>query len=343
MIPDAGRRSDALLALSDKRASIEGASLFCILPDRRDRRLLTLLIAYQILADYLDEVDEHNPEAAFECRYRLQALLQDALRPSEIRSSARHAVTLADGGYLAALIACCRTSYASLPSSAAAAPLVAKATALTQVQCINHDPDPSRRKRELRAWAGSHTAAEPRLLWFEAAAAASAWLTVLAMLALAADPTYDESVCHDVYHAYHPWISLLGTMLDSYGDLLDDLARDAHSYIAYYSPGESIVRPLVLLVDRAMSRAAGCVRDAPRHQVIVASMVAMYIATADSRTPELAAVESELMSIGGWLLSLTMLASRAWVRLRAPSRRVALRQARPAPATSAHGMRPNAT
>lgn len=342
LIPDTRRRSDALLALSHKRGSIEGASLFSILPARRNRQLLTLLVAYQILADYLDEVNEHASEVTFECGRSLQATLQEALEPAEQITSARWSHVLADGGYLDALVACCRVSYASLPCAAAAGPLVAKAAALTKVLCINHDPDPSRRERWLRDWAQAHAAAEPGLLWFESPAAASAWLTILALLALAADPEYDESVCNDVYHAYHPWISLLGTMLDSYSDLLEDLAREEHSYVAYYPSSESIAPRLGLLADRAMNCAAG-LRDAPRHQVIVASLVAMYTATTDAHTPEFAAVRDELVNAGGWFLKTTALALRIWALLRPQPRRVGREQLRSNPRPDARGLWQNGT
>ena len=59
-IPDAAIRQDALSALDRKRGQTDGAALFSILPRARDASLLRLLVAYQIIWDFLDSVHEHG-------------------------------------------------------------------------------------------------------------------------------------------------------------------------------------------------------------------------------------------------------------------------------------------
>jgi hypothetical protein len=71
-------------------------------------------------------------------------------------------------------------------------------------------------------WAEASFGRDHILVWFELTAGASAWLTVLALLALAAEPELDERRITDTYAAYLPWVSLAGTMLDSYGDMAAD-------------------------------------------------------------------------------------------------------------------------
>src|SRR6267378_4196172 len=57
-IPDDALRQDALEAIDRKRANIDGAALFWTLPRARSPALLRVLVAYEILADFLDCTSE---------------------------------------------------------------------------------------------------------------------------------------------------------------------------------------------------------------------------------------------------------------------------------------------
>ncbi len=316
LIPDPARRCDALSALLHKRSSIEGASLFSALHPRRDRTLVALLVAYEVLADYLDEVNERPSEASIVRGRRLQAALIDALRLEVPVSCSyyRSAAAAIDAGYLDALIAFCRASFASCPSAARVASTITDAVELTRVLCLNHEPDPARRLDALRSWAQEHRVAEQELQWFESPAAASTWLAVLALLAVAADPRCDGQVPRDVYAAYYPWVSLLGTLLDSYADLPGDLAGGRPSYTAFYQDRAAFERRLVSIAGRAM-REVGGLRDGAKHQVIVASMIAMFLASAECRDSVHEVEVREVLAAGGWLTRAVMPAVRVWVAL----------------------------
>ncbi len=58
----------------------------------------------------------------------------------------------ADGGYLHALIKCCRKGCMMSPSFKGVRPFLSCAAALTQVLGINHEPDPERRDTQLKRW-----------------------------------------------------------------------------------------------------------------------------------------------------------------------------------------------
>ena len=59
-IPDGPIREDALHSIRRKRENAAGAALFSILPRRRNRDLLRLLVAYQMIWDFLDSVSERG-------------------------------------------------------------------------------------------------------------------------------------------------------------------------------------------------------------------------------------------------------------------------------------------
>src|ERR1700677_3454924 len=106
-IPDPELRADALRALAHKRGNIHGAALFWTLPDRRNRDLLEVLVAYEVLADYLDCVRERGAGRGIENGRQLHLALIEAvdLAPPTpgISHYYRYHSSGEDGGYARAL------------------------------------------------------------------------------------------------------------------------------------------------------------------------------------------------------------------------------------------------
>ena len=339
-IPDPELRAAALAALAKKRGNIDGAALFWILPDRRDRDLLGLLVAYEVLADYLDCVSEIGAMLGPANGRQLHLALVEALDPDgQISDYYRFHSSREDGGYARALVERCRSGCARLPSYRLMRPQLMRAAGLSEVLGLNHEPHPSQRDRGLREWAGREppicewAGCEPPIseqrararrspgdspdtepAWFERTAGASAWLTVLAMLALAAEPARaalarDEA--QRTYQAYLHWIAPAGAMLDSFGDYAEDMASGDHSYIAHYPNMDIAVQRVAELVRRSRAEARALPRGR-RHDVLVACMSAFYLSKDSVRAPELREGAEELRRAGGPLVGLLLPVLRAW-------------------------------
>lgn len=309
-IPDARLREDALRSLDAKRGHAHGAALFTILPRRREPRLLRLLVAYETLVDYLDEVSERHPDGAD--GEQLHHAVIDALDPERACADwYRRHPWREDGGYLGALVDASRAGCRQLPSfDRVRAPLQA-ATCRGLVLGINHERDAARRDVALRAWAEPQLRALPGLRWFEASGAASATLVMHALLTLAADAELTCDAAQEVNAAYWPWVSLATTMLDSYVDQADDAARGDHSYVAHYGGLDVAVPRVRESIVRALAAARG-LPDGERHVVIVGCMVALYLSKASARTPELCECTRELAAGGGSLVRLLLPVLRGW-------------------------------
>ena len=120
-IPDDALRHDALAALEHKRANIDGAALFWTLPRVRSRELLRLLVAYEILADYLDCTSERAADVGTANGRQLHRALIEALDPDlRLSDYYRYHPWARDGGYVRALVGTCRQICARLPSYQAA-------------------------------------------------------------------------------------------------------------------------------------------------------------------------------------------------------------------------------
>jgi tetraprenyl-beta-curcumene synthase len=336
-IPDPELRADALSALDEKRGSIDGAALFWILPNRRSTELLGVLVAYEVLADYLDCVSERGAGRGIANGRQLHLALVEAvdlgppttpttppIPPTPpISDYYRYHSSGEDGGYARALVSRCRSGCEQLPSYEAVKPFLMRAAAQSGVLGLNHEPDPARREQVLREWADDQIpadllpagAADKR--WYERSAGSSAWVTVLAMLALAAEPrrglgtsVRDDEVAR-TYNAYMQWIAPAGAMLDSFADVADDRASGDHSYVAHYPSMAVATDRIGELVSQSV-REARALPGGARHSVLVSSMIAFFLSKQSARAPELRASTRELRRAGGPLVALLLPVLRLW-------------------------------
>ncbi len=310
-IPDAPARNDALDVFRKSRANADGAALFFTLARRRDTHLLKLLVAYELMADFLDRVSEREACAGVANGRQLHLAMIDALEPDRLaRDYFLHSPAREDDAYLRQLVGTCRNSFTSLPAHACVRRPVIQAAELAEVQGINHEPNRDLRDCMLKQWARRRLPQDIGLSWFELTGAASAWLSVFALLALAAESKVAEQEGMQTRASYL-WISLTGTMLDSFGDIDEDLAQGAHSYIGHY-PSDEIAAARVCELIRQASANARRLRNGHRHAVIVACMVAMYLSKDSTRLPRMRGYTASLLHAGGPLARALLPVLRLW-------------------------------
>ena len=323
-IPDQQLRADALAALDQKRGSIDGAALFWILPRRRNRDLLKVLVAYEVLADYLDCVSERGAGLGIENGRQLHLALVEAVDLSpptpEISDYYRYHCSGNDGGYARALVESCRSGCEQLPSYEAVKPFLMRAAAHSGVLGLNHEPDVARREQALKQWSSEQSsggAGAPDQSWYERAAGSSAWVSVLAMLALAAKPgravggwVQDDELAR-TYDAYTRWIAPAGAMLDSFADIAEDRASGDHSYVAHY-PSMDVATDRIGEMVRESRREIRALPAGARHSVVLSCMIAFFLSKDSVRVPELRPSARELRRAGGPLVALLLPMLRLW-------------------------------
>jgi tetraprenyl-beta-curcumene synthase len=309
-IPDAPLREDALSSLARKRTHAEGAALFSILPRRRCPRLLRVLVAYEIVLDFLDNVNEREADSGN--GHQLHLALVEALDPRRgISDYYRHHRWQDDAGYLRALVESCREGCRQLPGYSQVRPTLCRETVRALVLGINHELEPGLRDGELRRWADRECSEHREASWFELSGAASASLTVHALLALAAESVGSESEITAVLAAYFPWISATSTMLDSYVDQAEDASVGGHSYWSHYPSREIAAQRVGELVERSVA-GARCLNRGHRHAVIATCMIAMYLSKDSARTPAMHTTTRSLARCGGTLALLMLPVLRLW-------------------------------
>jgi tetraprenyl-beta-curcumene synthase len=311
-IPNALIREDALRAISEQRTHIDGAALFSILTRTRNPALLRLLVAYEIIWDYLDNVNERSVGAGVMNGLQLHRALVDALDPaSPLADYYRYSPWQEDGGYLRTLVMACRAHCERLPSYALIRPLLIQEAVRGQICALNHAPDASRRDALLEDWAESEFPDGHEAQWFELTAAASTNLTVFALLALASEPTCSEGLITQTAGAYFPWISVLTAMLDSYVDQEEDAASGSHSYIAHYPTPTQAIGRICQLMHRCLAEARP-LRDGEKHVVIAGCMFAMYLSRDSALAPTRRETTARLIHAGGSLVRILHPLLRFW-------------------------------
>ncbi|HYI98523.1 MAG TPA: DUF2600 family protein [Thermoleophilaceae bacterium] len=309
-IPSGPIRDDALYALAHKRTHAEGAALFSTLPARRDGNLLRLLTAYELILDFLDNVNErHRTEANGR---ELHLALLDAVDPRRVPSDYyRHHPWKDDGGYLRALVESCQQRCRALPSYDRVRVLVLREAGRFEVLALNHLTDPRERDVAVERWATLQGPENGRFLWYELGGGASGSLAVLALLTLASRENVTVGEVEMTQHVYWPWMSLVAVMLDSYADQAEDAVSGDHSYVAHYPSAEERTHRLATCI-RTASLGALSLPDGHKHAVVVSAMIAMYLSKDSARAPEMRCETQALAAAGGSLARLLLPVLRLW-------------------------------
>jgi tetraprenyl-beta-curcumene synthase len=300
-----------LQVLDRKRTHLHGAALFWTLPRRRHKHLLRLLVAYELIWDFLDNLSERAAAHGHRDGHQLHLAISEAIDPSAQPSDYyRHHPWHDDGGYLRGLVLACQQSCRSLPSYPEVRDVALREARRAQVLAINHHPEPRLRDSLLKRWVSAEYPDRQHTRWWELSGAASAPLAIHALLALAAEPSCSQSDVTRTYIAYTP-LSAATTMLDSYVDRQQDRDTGDHSYIAHYPDEQDALAGVRTLVAESLTG----VRDLPdghRHAVIAASMIAMYLSKQTTPAADLRDGTRTFLHAGGSLTRLLLPILRAW-------------------------------
>jgi tetraprenyl-beta-curcumene synthase len=311
-MPSGPLREDALDALERKRGQSDGAALFSILPRARNLSYLRLLVAYQVIWDYLDSVSERGADAGIANGRQLHLALVDALDPDgPIRDYYQQNPCKDDGGYLQKLVDACRECCTHLPSYERVRGLVIRDAQRAQVLALNHHPAPAERDAALKHWAAKEFPDGHEATWYELTGAASAGLAAFALLALACETDCDEQEIARTHAAYFPWASAVACMLDSYADQAEDATNGDHSYIAHYPTPEIAVTETCRLVRRCLCELY-TLKNGESHVLIACSMVALYLSKDSARAQNMRAWSTRIADAGGSLTQTLLPILRLW-------------------------------
>jgi len=278
-IPDPALRKIASRALADEGLNAEGAALFATLAPIVRRPVTTrLLVAFQVMYDYLDALTEQPTPEPLSSSRRLHLALVVALGGSAPAGGffPQHPPH-DDDGYLAELAMSCRATFLQLPSARLVAPHAIRAAARSAEGQSQSHAAALGADHGLVRWATDATPRGLDLRWWETAAAAESSLVMHALLASASQSRMTDAHAASVAAAYWPWIGGLNALLDDLVDTAEDAAEGTHSYIARYDSADACARRLARIAAEASS-AIGRLPLRRRHALIFAAMTSYYLA-----------------------------------------------------------------
>ena len=274
-IPHPELRRQALASLRLKRFHADGGCVYATgaPPGPERERLVRLIVAFQTISDYLDNLSDRAGSLDPEEFRRLHRAMTDAVGPTAGGSYDERD----DGGYLEALVRTCRDAVAELPGYPVVAPHVTELVGLyCDLQVHKHVAHAERVPR-LTEWAP-----DGELDWWEFSAATGSTLGVFALFMAALDPDLPPDAAVGLENAYFPWVGALHILLDYLIDLDEDREGGDLNFVAQYPSRERAYARIEWLLSRALE----VVEPLPAarfHRMVVQGLVAMYLTDPKAR------------------------------------------------------------
>ncbi len=270
--------------LSSEGLNSEGAAIFALLVLRKNRpKLVRLIVAYQVMYDYLDGVNEEPAFSTLRDGLRLHHALLNTLWPDVNQADyyERH-LEHDDGDYLDALVHACRNALNALPAKTVVKPTLAIALKrCSEAQAHNH-ARVAEGDKQLIDWS-SKQASDGRYLWWELSAAGVSSLALHALLAAAATPgmTRDEAQLIDA--VYFPAVCAISALLDSLIDIERDRDTASHSFTSHYTSSTLTARRCAAIVTDAESQ-IDRLRQAQQHKILLTGVLGYYLSAREAHT-----------------------------------------------------------
>jgi tetraprenyl-beta-curcumene synthase len=285
-MPDPALRRLALTKLTDERFNVYFAPTFATLAPH-ERRTITVeaIVALQVIYDYLDGLTEQPVSEPLRNGKALFHALTNAVssRCEPHHDYYRHHPHWEDGGYLQRLVATARSALANLPARV----MVAEVAGAAAARCAEAQARAHAVARlgvtQLEHWAIDQTAHDGQP-WREfLAGAASAVISMHALIAAAADPrTTPEQAAR--IEAFHRSTCLFATILDGLIDLEQD-ERSGEAQLGYlrYFPDRDLLSTRLVDIARRAVKEAHHIPHGGHHVMTLAGVVAYYTAALGRR------------------------------------------------------------
>ncbi|RKP54289.1 tetraprenyl-beta-curcumene synthase family protein [Cohnella endophytica] len=276
-IPDPELRKQALDSMNTKQFHCEGGGVYAAANLEQRHVLIPLIVALQTISDYLDNLCDRSTSLDPNDFRLLHQSMLDAVTPEaqtvnyyELRDEQE------DGGYLAALVAQCRSSIAALPSYRHVQKHVIELVQLyADLQVYKHIAH-SQRERELLDWWDRHSSRYPQLRWNEFAAATGSTLGMFMLFLAASDRELGANQADEIRDHYFPSICGLHILLDYLIDQAEDRIGGDLNFCSYYEDQSALNDRMGQMV-RAARESADKLPFGHFHRMIVEGLVALYL------------------------------------------------------------------
>ncbi len=292
-------RVQALNSIAGKDFHCQGGAVFAVPYPEREDLLLRLIVAYQTLCDYLDNLCDRAECLDGQAFRELHASLLDALTPhGEKHPYYRTYPYQNDGGYIDKMVDECRQSLKQLPSyHLVYDEVIALAELYIDLQVKKHIAWEVREKT-LIEWATANVAGHPRVQWNEYAAATGSTLALFALFGLAARDEVDPAEVRITLHTYFPWICGLHILLDYFIDQEEDRIGGDLNFTFYYPDQALMTRRFKTFIREAHNQASQ-LPDPSFARTVIEGLLAMYFSDKKVKKQGFGQMTRELINESG--------------------------------------------
>ncbi len=295
---EAELRQQALASLDSKAFHCQGGAVFAI-PCNNRETVLKLIVAYQTICDYLDNLCDRAGSTDGRAFLQLHQALIDALTPGkEQEDYYRYFPLKDDGTYLEKLIRECRLCIEKLPSYFMVYDeLMRLVDYYIQLQVKKHLALECR-ENDLINWVNEKLQEYPEIYWQEFAAASGSTLAVFALFDLASRKNLKREHIKQSIEAYFPWICGLHILLDYLIDQTEDREGGDLNFTFYYKNHEEMLARLKLFVREA-HRCTEISESQAFDKTVVEGLLAMYLSDSKVKKEKMQAIAAELLNESG--------------------------------------------
>jgi len=270
-------QTQALNSLKSKDFHCYGGSVFAISGDRQEKVLIQLIVAYQTICDYLDNLCDRNDCLDGNAFSQLHIALQDALQPGLSQSSYyQYYSEKNDGGYLAQLVDECHRCVNLLPSFHAVQNEALKLAGYYIDLQVKKHIDWKEREKILKIWAENNLPGYPQIYWQEFAAASGSTLAIFALFVLASYSCVNNEQIKKITTGYFPWICGLHILLDYFIDREEDRQGNDLNFTFYYADENMMLERLKYFVRQSHAQLIH-VENSAFAKTVVEGLLAMYL------------------------------------------------------------------
>lgn len=315
-IPDHELRSQALASLLHKKFHCQGGAVYAAADSNYRQLLIPLIVAFQTISDYLDNLCDRSTSMNPEDFRRLHQSMLDAATPgAPLHQYYEFHPESEDGGYLESLVRTCQSCIVLLPSHASVQEQVLKWVELyCDLQVYKHISHDLREQTLLQWWA-KHEKLYPELLWNEFAAATGSTLGVFHLWLAAAKEQLSVEEAAFISDSYFPHICGLHILLDYLIDQEEDRVEGDLNFCNYYIDRDTAANRIGAIVLKARADVA----DLPHssfHRMIIEGLLALYLSDPKVKTQIEVKQISKLLMKGSPMTRLFFWLNSIWIRAR---------------------------
>jgi len=276
-IPNQELRKQALASISTKTFHCEGGAIYSLLARDRREDVISFIVAYQTISDYLDNLCDRSTSLDPNDFRALHESMIDALTPGASHSYYRNRPDREDGGYLSALVRTCQQVLETLPSLPVIQPYLHE---LAEYYCdlqVHKHVAKEERVGRLQEWFEIHKPQLPEMTWYEFSACSGSTLGIFCMVSYAAVNQQMEELAERIKNGYFPWVQGLHILLDYFIDQEEDKLGGDLNFCSFYKTEEEMFQRFIHFMEQA-DRSITQLPDAKFHRMVNRGLLGIYLA-----------------------------------------------------------------